>query len=77
MAATPNPFTGTLTVRYDGASAPARVDVIDMMGRVVESIREVASGSDIHLGESLPAGANLLRVTQGEITRQTIVRKLR
>jgi hypothetical protein len=76
MHVAPNPFTSEFTLGYEGGSSPARIDVIDMMGRVAES-REIASGSDIHLGESLPAGAYLLRVTQGEAVRQMIVRKLR
>jgi hypothetical protein len=77
MRVVPNPFTGTFALRCDGASKPMRVEVVDMMGQVVESTDEIAPGAEIHLGESLPAGAYLVRVTQGEAIRQMLVRKVR
>jgi hypothetical protein len=77
MQIAPNPFISSLALRCDGGSAPVRIEIIDMMGRVVESIDEVAPGGEIHLGESLPAGAYLVRVIEGEAVRQMMVQKVR
>jgi hypothetical protein len=70
----PNPFTGDFTFHHDGTTA--RIEIIDMMGRVVES-REVDGAMEVTLGAELPAGAYMVRTTQGEIRRQVMVRKVR
>jgi hypothetical protein len=75
MQVAPNPFTSDFTFRHDGA-APARIEIIDMMGRVVES-RDADGATEISLGAELPAGAYVMRVREGEITRQMMVRKVR
>jgi hypothetical protein len=77
MMVAPNPFTTSFTLRCDGASTPAHVEVIDMMGRVVESINEVVPNGDIRLGENLPAGAYLVQVIEGDGVRQMMVWKVR
>jgi hypothetical protein len=77
MQIAPNPFTGEFTLRLDGTSAPARVQVVDMMGAIVES-REVAEpGNEITLGAELPAGAYFVEVVQGEMRRQMLVHKVK
>jgi hypothetical protein len=75
MQVAPNPFTSDFTFRHDGA-APARIEIIDMMGRVVES-RDADGATEISLGAELPAGAYVVRTTQGETRRQVMVRKER
>jgi hypothetical protein len=72
----PNPFSGTFTLGYNGGTAPARIEIIDMMGRVVES-REVDGATEVTLGVELPAGAYIVQTTQGEVRRQVMVRKVR
>jgi hypothetical protein len=70
----PNPFTGDFTFYHDGTSA--RIEIIDMMGRVVE-LRDVDGVTEITLGAELPMGTYMVRTTQGEIRRQVMVRKVR
>jgi hypothetical protein len=76
MRVAPNPFTSDFTFRYDGGAAGARIEIIDMMGRVVDS-RDADGATEITLGAELPAGAYIVRTTQGETRRQVMVRKLR
>jgi hypothetical protein len=73
----PNPFTSGFTVSYDGAAAPARIEIIDMMGRVVESREMVGAGEEIMLGAELPAGAYLIEIVQGEERRTMMIRKVK
>jgi hypothetical protein len=77
MQVAPNPFTDDFTVSYNGISASAHIDIVDMMGRVVESIETADARGQIRLGAELPAGAYLVRVREGETTREMMVRKMR
>jgi hypothetical protein len=70
----PNPFTGAFAFHHDGTTV--RIEIIDMMGGVVES-RDVDGATEIMLGAELPAGAYIVRTTQGESRRQVMVRKVR
>jgi len=71
----PNPFTGAFTL-YHVEAAPARIEIIDVMGRVVQT-RDVDGATEVTLGAELPAGGYLVRITQGETSRQVMVRKVR
>jgi hypothetical protein len=73
----PNPFTSEFTLRHDGASAPARVQIIDMRGRVVESREIAAPGVEARLGSMLQAGTYFIEITQGDVRRTTLVHKIR
>jgi hypothetical protein len=77
MEIAPNPFTGRFTLRCDGASAPARIQVIDMMGRVVESGEIADAGREITLGSELQAGAYMVRIVQGEESRTMMIHKVK
>jgi hypothetical protein len=76
MQVMPNPFTSTFTFRYAGGSTSARIEVVDMMGQVVET-RDMNGAGEMMLGEGLPTGTYIVRIMQGELTRQMLVRKLR
>jgi len=70
----PNPFTSDFTFHFGDNSAPARIEIIDMLGRVVETT-DVDGVTQVTLGAELPAGTYLVRATQGTTIRQTMVRK--
>jgi hypothetical protein len=71
----PNPFTSAFTFQCDGITGPSRIQIIDMMGRIVET-RDVADPSgEINLGSELPAGPYFVQVVQGEESHSTIVHK--
>jgi hypothetical protein len=77
MQVAPNPFTSAFTFRFDGTSAPARVEIIDMNGQVVETAGDVLPGGEYNLGAELPAGAYFVQIVQGETRRQVLVHKVR
>lgn len=77
IVAEPNPFTGYSTLRYSGAAGPVRIEVVDLMGRVIETIEDIAIGSEIRLGDDLPPGAYLVRLTQAQMRGQMMIRKVR
>lgn len=66
----PNPGRGTFTVSFalEGA-APARLEVVDLAGRVVETRAIAGAGRAVLGGERrLPAGVYLVRIAQGSRT---------
>lgn len=73
----PNPFSGAFTLSCSGTAAPARLQIIDMRGRVVET-REIANASqEIVLGSELPTGTYLVQIIQGEERRTMMIQKVR
>lgn len=73
----PNPFIGSFSIERDDASVPCLIDVIDMTGRVITSRRSTDRRVELEIGSDLPAGAYVVRVTQGDVSRQAIVHKIR
>jgi hypothetical protein len=73
----PNPFTSNLGFRYSGASQPSRIQIIDMMGEVVETIESVAPDSEIRIGAKLSAGTYFVQFVQGEETHRVMVHKVK
>lgn len=72
----PNPFSASFTIKSE-ASTTAQIQVLDMMGRVVES-RDVESlDGAFELGSDLPAGTYFVRIMQGESVRTMMVRKVK
>jgi hypothetical protein len=77
LHAAPNPFTGEFALRFDGVSAPARLQISDLTGEVLLA-RDVDDASgEIILGSELPAGAYLVQIIQGTGRRSSLVYKVR
>jgi len=77
LSIAPNPFTGEFSLRLDGTSTPGRLEIIDMMGRVVERREIVDAGEQFTLGSALPAGAYMLQIVRGDQRRSIMVQKAR
>jgi hypothetical protein len=73
----PNPFTDQIHIRCSGASTPSQVQIIDMIGRVVETRDIDDAGQQITLGSELPAGAYVVQITQGEERRKVMIHKVK
>ncbi len=77
IAAYPNPFNGTTTIRFSTGSAdrPKRLAVYDLSGRIVADLTPDASGEGEHSvvwnADGLPGGIYLIRLEAGKQT-QTI-----
>jgi hypothetical protein len=76
MLVAPNPFATDFTVRSKLSAIPAHIQVLDMMGRVVESREVEALNGAMSLGSELPAGAYIVRIIQGEEQRSVIIHKI-
>lgn len=63
----PNPSAGRFGLRYDGAGGPARIELVDLTGRVVFGVaRTLTTGAVLELDPGdVGAGTYLLRVTEG------------
>jgi hypothetical protein len=73
----PNPFATDFTIRSEASSTPAHIQLLDMMGRVVESRDVEALNGVVSLGSELPAGAYIVRIIQGEKISTMMVHKVK
>jgi hypothetical protein len=73
----PNPFTDAFTLHFDVASSPSRIQIVDVMGRVVESRAIIDSNDEITFGSTLPAGAYFIEIVQGRERRRIMIHKVK
>lgn len=73
----PNPFAGEFTFHCNGASAPSRVEILDLMGRVLESHDVADPNQELTLGFALPAGTYFLQLHQGGATSAVMIHKVK
>jgi hypothetical protein len=80
VVTTPNPFNGSLHIKYNSATeGTANVQIIDMLGKSHQNTNMVVNKGENTLTldtDALPVGIYFIRVTNGaEITTQRIVKK--
>jgi hypothetical protein len=71
----PNPFTDNFRFTPAGTSQPCRIQIVDMMGRVVETRELSGTDRDVTLGSDLPAGSYFVWIGSGQGYRAVMIRK--
>lgn len=73
FSAAPVPFQNNVTVRYklkeQGTINNARLSVMDINGRMIQSVSLIDSAGEIVLGNNLSAGIYVLKITHGNSFR--------
>jgi aryl-phospho-beta-D-glucosidase BglC (GH1 family) len=58
----PNPFTSTITLKFDNPDEIVRISIFDMIGRQVETFEKAAIRKTFSIGSSLQSGLYLVKV---------------
>ena len=79
FVAYPNPTTSTLTLAYElSTPSPVRIELIDLLGRVVRVVEQGASGDRVELStEGLGAGVYVARLTAGSVRESRTITVVR
>ena len=74
----PNPASSnfTLDIRSNNSNKPVSIQVFDQNGRIIETRRNINSGSTISLGELYKPGTYFVRIIQGKTYKEVKLMKL-
>lgn len=65
LVAAPNPSAGYFTIQVQGATGPSRLQVRDILGRIVEQASSVPANQSLRIGEGYRPGVYFVEVSEG------------
>jgi PKD repeat protein len=71
----PNPFANSVNINFEKQVYIQKVDVYDVMGKVVQTYAINAKTNRIEVGKELPAGSYILKISTENATQTAFVKK--